>query len=70
MVGILKRQIFAPCVMICLLEKHAFKFESQKIAAFSGFALTFLYSLYDGIFAATYVPIFDQTKDISCLLHV
>ena len=39
MVGI-KREIFAPCVMICLLEKHAFKPETQKIATFSGFAVT------------------------------
>ena len=36
----IKREIFAPSVMICLLEKHAFKPETQKIATFSGFAVT------------------------------
>ena len=36
----IRREIFAPCVMICLLEKHAFNPETQKIATFSGFAVT------------------------------
>ena len=36
----IKREISAPCVMIFLLEKHAFKPETRKIATFSGFAVT------------------------------
>ena len=32
----IKREISTPCVKICLLEKHVFKPETQKIFTFSG----------------------------------